>query len=121
MRGIYKVTSVVGVPDGKSAIKRMEKHKYDLVVLDIMRLGMNGIEVLEIIKRRLPETPVLMLTIIIAKSYVFAAFDLGASGYLSKQYIFKHFQEAITLISRGKKYISGEVAELLAKRDVLED
>ena len=121
MKGFKIVTSAVGVPNGKSAIRRLEKFKYDLVVLDIIMPGIGGIEVLEIIKKRWPETPVLMLTTLITKSYVFAAFDLGASGYLSKQHVFEHFQEAITLISQGEKYISKEVAALLAERKASDD
>ena len=116
MEGFKIVTSVDTVSDGETAISRLENEQYDLVVLGISLPGIDGIEVLKIIKKRWSKTPVLMFSFYISEEYALLTLKLGASGYLEKPNASEHLEEAITTINQGKKYISKEVAALLAER-----
>lgn len=52
----------VAVGDGESALREIRAGKFDLIFLDIILPGINGIEVLKEIKRISPETPVVLMT-----------------------------------------------------------
>lgn len=51
-----------GVTSGEAALEHLERHKVDVVVLDVKMPGMNGIEALRQIKQRHPEVEVILLT-----------------------------------------------------------
>ena len=55
----YQVTAV---NSGHDALKALKEGKYDVVVLDLKMEDMDGIEVLKVIKRMVPDLPVILLT-----------------------------------------------------------
>ena len=78
--------SVDAVYDGADALDYGFAQNYDGIILDIMIPKMNGLEVLEELRKRGIGTPVLMLT---AKSEIqdrIAGLDLGADDYLTKPF-----------------------------------
>lgn len=77
---------VILVPDGREAIKRLETETPDLIMLDIMMPYMDGMDVLEAIKKddRLKNIPVLMLTNLSEKENIEKAMKMGANDYLIK-------------------------------------
>lgn len=78
--------SVDTVNDGFSAYEYASAGEYDAIVLDVMMPKMNGIEVLEKLRREGVKTPVMMLT---AKGQTYdriAGFDAGADDYLPKPF-----------------------------------
>ena len=56
----------------------------DVVLLDIAMPGMDGLDVLQILRRDWPALPVLMLSTYPEKQYAVRCIQLGASGYLNK-------------------------------------
>ena len=54
--------SVVGAASGSEAIRTLRKQDFDVAVLDLKLGDMDGIEVLEVFKKMVPELPVIMLT-----------------------------------------------------------
>ncbi|MEA4938740.1 MAG: response regulator transcription factor [Christensenella sp.] len=82
--GTYGI-EVVGVAgNGFEAIEKAESLKPDVVLLDIMMPGCNGIQTLKRIKSKMPEVKVVMLTTTEDDESLFQAIKLGASGYLLK-------------------------------------
>ncbi|MGC8740718.1 MAG: hybrid sensor histidine kinase/response regulator [Candidatus Sumerlaeaceae bacterium] len=75
-----------GVFSGNEALQALDKESFDLVVLDIMMPGMNGIEVLHEIRKRytLSELPVIMATAKTDSVDMVKAFEAGASDYVTK-------------------------------------
>lgn len=71
--------------DGASAPERFAEVKPDLVLLDIMLPGLNGIEVCREI-RRTSGTPIVMLTAISGDEQVVVGLEAGADDYLQKPY-----------------------------------
>lgn len=71
-------------PDGRAALKALEKARFDLAILDIRMPGMTGIEVLEKLKTAAPATEVVMLTGHASVETAVDALRFGAFDYLTK-------------------------------------
>ena len=74
------------VPDGASAMRRVDETAYDLVVLDIMMPKIDGLEVLQYIKERHPDVDVIMMTGLSQVQTAVKAMKLGAFDYLPKPF-----------------------------------
>ena len=71
--------------DGGSALKSMDRHRPDLVILDIMMPGLNGLQVLDLIRQR-SNVPIIMLTGIGEATTVHDALSMGADDYVRKPF-----------------------------------
>ena len=93
MRGTLKYIAenahheVVGTAkEGKEALEMYTKLKPDLVFLDILMDGMDGIAALEAIRKHDPEAKVVMVTALGQEQKQKEAAKLGASGYIRKPF-----------------------------------
>lgn len=71
-------------PDGKAAIKALEKSVFDAAILDLRMPGLTGIEVLEQIKQISPDTEVIIMTGHASIETAIDAVRLGAFDYITK-------------------------------------
>src|SRR5262245_33576359 len=71
-------------PDGRAALKVLEKSTFDVAVLDLRMPGMTGIEVLEQIKQIAPDTEAIMMTGHASMETAIDAMRLGAFDYITK-------------------------------------
>jgi DNA-binding NtrC family response regulator len=96
---------------GAEALDILEKRSVDLVLLDILLPDMNGIEILEKIKRTHPETDVIMVTAVNDVQTAVIAIKLGAYEYIIKPFV---VDELLALIQRAleKRRLVREVAYL---------
>ncbi len=76
---------VVAVNNGETALALLEKHKPDLVILDVMMPGLDGFQVLGLIRQR-SNIPVIMLTARREVTTVRDALTLGADDYVRKPF-----------------------------------
>jgi two-component system copper resistance phosphate regulon response regulator CusR len=74
--------------DGQLGLRRALDEEYDLVILDLGLPSMDGLSVLEELKRERPEVPVLILSARSDLRTKLAAFSLGACDYLEKPFAF---------------------------------
>jgi DNA-binding response OmpR family regulator len=72
------------VQDGAAALTLLETEKIDLVLLDILMPGMDGLEVLRKIKDRTPSIPVIMVTASSAIDHAITALREGADDFVRK-------------------------------------
>ncbi len=89
--------------DGVTGLDCALSGLYDLIILDIMLPGMNGLEVLTALRRAKIETPVLMLT---ARSSVedrIRGLDHGADDYLTKPFDTGEFLARVRALTRRKE------------------
>ncbi len=108
---------VVGeAPDGEEAVRMSEALKPDIVVMDISMPTLTGIEATQKIKRALPGTHVLILTMHEEESYVFQLLRLGAAGYVLKRAAATDLVDAIRAAARGEAFLYPTVA-----RSVVQD
>ena len=82
-RSGYAVTEA---SDGAAALELVEKHSFDLVLLDILMPGIDGLQVLENLRRTrsVAELPIIMATAEDSSSDVVRALKLGANDYVTK-------------------------------------
>ncbi|HMF11574.1 MAG TPA: sigma-54 dependent transcriptional regulator [Gemmataceae bacterium] len=71
-------------PDGRSALKALEKSSFDAAILDLRMPGMNGIEVLEHLKQVAPDTEAVVMTGHASTDTAISAMRLGAFDYITK-------------------------------------
>jgi two-component system, NarL family, invasion response regulator UvrY len=102
------------VATGQQALDLVRQQDWDAVVLDIGLPGRGGLEVLKDIKRERPRLPVLILSMHAEDQYAVRALRAGAGGYLTKEAAPEKLVEAIRKITTGGRFISPDLADLLA-------
>ncbi len=86
----------------------------DLVLLDIALPGIDGLDVLQALKREHPRLPVLMLSTYPEKQYAVRCIKLGASGYLNKSADPDDMLSAVRKVAAGGVSLTVSTAEALA-------
>ena len=86
----------------------------DVVLLDIAMPGMDGLNVLQNLRRDWPGLPVLMLSTYPEKQYAVRCIQLGASGYLNKSTDTDALVAALRRVAAGGIHVSPTTAEALA-------
>lgn len=93
---------VVGeAADGPSAVRAAVELAPDVVLMDLQMPGLHGIEATREVRRRRPETAVLVLTMFEDDDMVFAAVRAGALGYLVKGADGEHIVAAVRAAATG--------------------
>jgi two-component system response regulator MprA len=77
---------VTTAEDGREAIRTLERHQTDAVILDVLMPGLDGLEVCRRMRARGDRTPVLMLTARAEVSERVAGLEAGADDYLAKPF-----------------------------------
>ena len=98
---------VVGqASDGIEAVKVAERVEPDVIVMDVMMPGKDGVDACREIMDLLPDTQVLMLTASTAEDAVVEAVAAGATGYLQKHSGPEELADAVRDLARGRLRIS---------------
>jgi DNA-binding response OmpR family regulator len=101
---------VVVAADGPEAIEANREHQPDLVVLDLMLPGMDGLEVCKRLQRD-RWTPVLMLTAKTEEADKVAGFAVGADDYLTKPFSLRELAVRVRAILRRVERIQSMQAQ----------
>jgi two-component system response regulator NreC len=108
-QGDYQV--VGEAEDGLEAVEIVERLRPDVLIVDVMLPGLNGLEVTRRVRSRVPKTRVLVLSMHANESYVLEAFRNGASGYVLKATSANSLVEALRAILLGQRYLSPPLTE----------
>ena len=106
---------VESVGDGESAIQRVNREPWDLVVLDVMLPGMDGFEVCRELRRARNQTPIILLTAKVQEAERVMGLELGADDYVTKPFSPRELRARIKAVLRR---FSGESLGLLRFGDV---
>ncbi|MGH4028754.1 response regulator transcription factor [Actinomycetota bacterium Odt1-20B] len=79
----YEVTAV---SDGIAALTHAQEHKPDVLVLDVMMPGINGLQVCQVLRAQGDRVPILMLTALVETAERIAGLDAGADDYVAKPF-----------------------------------
>ncbi|MBI5527316.1 MAG: response regulator transcription factor [Deltaproteobacteria bacterium] len=130
LRGEKDIVVVGEAAEGNAAYCLAEKLRPDVVVMDVSIPGPGGIDVTRRIKKSLPDTQVVMLSIHEDAPTVDRALRAGARGYVLKGRGVACLCEAIRAVARGETYLCPELSEYVlpgflggrgAERDLLSD
>ncbi|MBQ8799453.1 MAG: response regulator transcription factor [Lachnospiraceae bacterium] len=117
--GDIKVIGEAG--NGEDCLEMIERLHPDVVLLDINMPQMNGLEVLEHLRKTGNKQKVLILTIHNEVEYLMRAVDIGVSGYLLKDSESAVLKEAIYAIMNGENYIDATMTPLLKEQTYLKE
>jgi DNA-binding response OmpR family regulator len=88
--------------DGQSGWEAANTYNYDLIILDLMLPGLNGTEILEKVRRKNSQVPILILTARDGMADKIKNFETGADDYLTKPFAFAELLLRIkALLRRG--------------------
>ena len=124
----YQVTAVV---DGAQALAQQVEQARDLLVLDLMMPGLDGLEVCKALRARGGAVPILMLTAKSTELDRVLGLELGADDYLTKPFSMAELLARVKALLRraellrqasapgpGAALVNGEVEILPARREV---
>ena len=107
--------------NGKECLEKLEKIEPDILLLDINMPDMNGIEVLEELKKQNKNIKILMLTVHSEVEYLIKAIDIGANGYILKDSGSLELKQAINVIMTDGSYIQPSLLPALNSRLINRD
>ncbi len=111
---------VVGeATNGREAVEVAERLRPDVVLMDMVMPGLNGIDATRQIVKRMPGTRVLILTAYLEDERLLQALRAGASGYVVKNSEIDELVLAVQSVHRGNTYFSTSVSEEIAVNEVL--
>jgi len=114
MLGNQPDMEVVGsAANGREAVRLVDEHEPDVVVIDISMPELNGIEAISQMLPRHPHIKVIVLSIHETKPYVYRTLKAGAKGYLLKETAGLEVVEAVRAVYRGERYLSQRISDLL--------
>jgi DNA-binding NarL/FixJ family response regulator len=100
------VEVVAETGDGVDALALIEKHRPDVVLMDITMPRLSGLEATARITREHPDVHVIVLSMHASEEYVWQALRAGAAGYVLKDAGLAELNLAIRAAARGEKYLS---------------
>ncbi|MDO8634840.1 MAG: response regulator transcription factor [Dehalococcoidia bacterium] len=102
--------------DGEQAVKLVAEVLPNVVLMDIVMPGLNGVEATKLIKKQNPGTAVLILTAYEDERYILGLLEAGVAGYLLKSATGEEIVKAIRAVHAGESVLHPTVmAKLLAR------
>jgi DNA-binding NarL/FixJ family response regulator len=106
----YSIIAEAG--DGPEAVKLTTRLRPDVLVVDIMMPGLNGLEVIRQVRKLSPDTKVIVLSMYTDEPYVIEALQNGACGYVLKESDVSDLCKAIHEVIAGRHYLSSPLSEM---------
>ena len=98
---------------GKEVLDWYQKDKADVLILDINMPEIDGIEVLKIFQKRNINQKTIILSGLNDPKIVQEMISLGAAGFIEKAKANEHILKGIKCVSKGKKYYSDDIKDVL--------
>ena len=107
-----KAFEIVGeAVDGQEALRLAKDLLPHIILLDINMPGMNGLETARLLKKTVPKSKILILTMHDTKEYVSRMVSIGVQGYVLKDSSPSELIAAIEAVYRGETYFSPKVSQ----------
>lgn len=111
LQNLDDVQVVAEAGDGREALRLIQIHQPDVVLMDIAMAGLNGLEATARISREFPRVRVVILSMYVSEEYVLQALRAGAVGYLLKDAGTAELELAIRAVARDETYLSPVVSK----------
>ncbi|HLI05870.1 MAG TPA: response regulator transcription factor [Ktedonobacteraceae bacterium] len=102
--------------DGEDAVALARQLRPDVVLMDLLMPGLDGISATAVIRRELPETEVIALTSVLESDSVVDAIKAGAIGYLLKDTQAAELRKAIKAAAAGQVQLSPQASAYLVQK-----
>jgi DNA-binding NarL/FixJ family response regulator len=106
-----ELTVIGEASDGIETVQMVEKLLPDVLVVDLMIPGLNGLEITRQVKQRSPATRIIILSMHANEPYVLEALKNGASGYVLKDSSGTDLIQAVRVVASGQRYLSPPLSE----------
>lgn len=111
LAGLRKLVEAEGevlgtVEDGRTLVEEARKLRPDIILLDISMPLLNGLDAARQLRKVVPESKLIFLTMHATPTYALEAFKAGASGYLIKRSATSELKQAIQAVMRGQHYLT---------------
>lgn len=107
----YGIKSIAN--SGAEALGLLQKESYDLIISDISMPEMNGLEMVQTIRKDNKEQPILIMTMMGESQHIKNLLALGVNGYILKNSKQEELFHAIDTIMSGSNYFSDEVTSTI--------
>jgi DNA-binding NarL/FixJ family response regulator len=112
--GLLPDGEVVGAArDGEDAVRQVDEHRPDVVLMDLRMPRCDGVEATRRIRESWPDVQVVVLTTFADDDSVFAALDAGARGFLTKDATSTEIAEALRTVTAGQALLDPSVQRRL--------
>jgi two-component system invasion response regulator UvrY len=101
--------------NAREALAQVQRHSWDLLILDITMPGRSGVDILTDLKQLQPKLPVLILSMHPEDQYAKRVLKAGAHGYLKKESAPEELIQAVRKLLAGGRYVSPTLAEQFAR------
>ena len=102
---------VAEADDGISGLDLVQRVRPDVLIVDLMMPGLNGLDLIKQALKQSPQMRILVLSMQSADSYVVEALNSGASGYVLKETGPSEIIHAIKTVVAGDRYLSPKLAQ----------
>lgn len=100
-RGLQEASHDVSIAmDGNMGWDMVRNHEYDVIILDVMLPGINGVELCKRIRKHNEHTPVIMLSALGTSENVVTGLECGADDYMIKPFKFSELVARIGAVTR---------------------
>jgi len=117
--GQFEVIGDAG--NGEDGIRKALKLRPDVIITDLMMPGLDGVETTRRLLAEWPEAKILILTTYGSSDGLSHALEAGALGVILKSADWKEFQRAVASVATGKRYVSGEIEQIMSDEPPLPD
>jgi DNA-binding NarL/FixJ family response regulator len=111
LQTLTDVEVVAEAGDGREGLRLIEAHRPDVVLMDIMMPGLNGLDAAARIARTHPHTRVIMLSMNAGEDSVLQTLRAGAAGYLVKTADPAELELAVRAVVRGETFLSSAISQ----------
>lgn len=111
LESVPEIEVVGDATNGREALDLCDRLQPDVVLMDMVMPGLNGLEATRQLRRRHPKTKVLILTGYMEDEQIVAALRAGASGYVVKRSDKEELLLGIQAVHRGNTYFSSSISD----------
>ncbi len=115
----YEIVGEAG--DGETAVRKAGECRPDIVIMDISLPDISGIDATRRIRKCLPQTRVVILSMHAKVEYITSALKAGASGYITKDAASDQLLECLETVRNGEFYMDPAVSHKVMRNILIND